>query len=91
MRLIDADGILDAVCDWCEQSPCEGARHGTIQECMTIRNLRTVLNDIPTAYDVGKVLEELRACSFEVISEDCYVALDFDETIEIVKGGGSDD
>lgn len=60
MRLIDADKLLDEMCDYCNQEACEGNRHGSTEECQTIGYVRNVIDDQPTAYDVDKVIEELK-------------------------------
>ena len=59
MRLIDVDKLLDALCDGCTGIPCEGNRHGSMEECQSVRIMSDVIHEQPTAYDVDKVVEEL--------------------------------
>lgn len=84
MRLIDADKTKQLLRDRLkgEYNVVSALVEGAIVN---------LLDEQPTAYDVDKVVEKLRACSFEVISEDCYVSLDLDEAIDIVKRGGVDE
>lgn len=74
MRLIDVDKLIESLNN-------SGIEFNA--------NINKIIIEQPTAYDVDKVVEELRDCSFEVISEDCYVSLDLDEAIDIVKRGVS--
>lgn len=92
MRLIDADWIVDS-----DIANCLGAEY---YSC--VPDVRDMLNDQPTAYDVEAVVEQLNK-ELELADEEkrrCTVEnmLQFDETkgyargmataIEIVKGGG---
>lgn len=95
MRLIDADCIVDS-----DIANCLGAEY-----CSCVPDVRDMLNDQPTAYDVEAVVEQLNK-ELELADEEkrrCTVEnmLQFDETkgyargmacaIEIVKRGGRDE
>lgn len=93
MRLIDADRIVDS-----DIANCLGAAY---YSC--VPDVRDMLNDQPTAYDVEKVvkeLEDLKMRYFLTIAntgdadKDCAylnIANAIDRAIEIVKRGGRDE
>ena len=67
MRLIEADKLMDFISEHAEQ----------IQYAIEHKNmeiLESLIKQIPTAYDVDKVLEQL----------------EYSRVVEIVKGGGID-
>lgn len=87
MRLIDAGKILDEL-------------SGMLKIMDDYDAVRKVINDMPTAYDVDTVVEQLE----EVKKKNTEIALDdlqkercfwykqgMDKAIEIVKGGGADE
>lgn len=87
MRLIDADELMDFISEHAEQ----------IQYAIEHKNmeiLESLIKQIPTAYDVDKVVEQLEDRSKEYNSgvrlhgkpEEIIT----NEAIEIVKGGGRD-
>lgn len=90
MRLIDADWIVDS-----DIANCLGAEY---YSC--VPDVRDMLNDQPTAYDVEAVvkeLEDLKMSYFLTLANtgdadrDCAylnTANAIDRAIEIVKGGG---
>lgn len=91
MGLIDADKIinrLDAVTK-------DGGENVKV---FSINVIKYLLNNEPTAYDVDKVVEQLKSESARwQDSGDAYndekekgVAIGFRKAIEIVKGGGVD-
>ena len=56
---------------------------------VSVKDVKTIINEQPTAYDVDKVVEELELHSFELGTDTLpvhYVRLN--EAIEIVKQGG---
>ena len=78
MRLIDADALKDIL-----------LKHGYTTEHNQIFRY---IDEQPTAYDIGKVVEELELHSFELGTDSLpvhYVRLN--EAIEIVKQGGVSD
>lgn len=84
MRLIDIDELKDVAI----------VRPQNHMECMFIKQCSKQLNldDIPTAYDIDKVIEQLDKASDhyeceEQGREDVYM-VDLTDAIEIVKGGG---
>lgn len=87
MRLIDAGKILDEL-------------SGMLKIMDDYDAVRKVINNMPTAYDVDAVVEQLE----EVKKKNTEIALDdlqkercfwykqgMDKAIEIVKGGGADE
>lgn len=86
-RLIDAGKILDNL-------------SGMLKSMDDYDAVKKVINDMPTAYDVDAVVEQLE----EVKKKNTEIALDdlqkercfwykqgMDKAIEIVKGGGADE
>ena len=56
---------------------------------VSVKDIKTIIKEQPTAYDVDKVVEELELHSFELGTDTLpahYVRLN--EAIEIVKAGG---
>ena len=56
---------------------------------VSVKDVKTIIKEQPTAYDVDKVIEELELHSFEFGTDSLpvhYVRLN--EAIEIVKAGG---
>lgn len=92
-RLIDADWIVDS-----DIANCLGAEY---YSC--VPDVRDMLNDQPTAYDVEKVVKELEDLKMRYYftiantgdaDKDCAylnIANVIDKAIEIVKRGGRDD
>ena len=83
MRLIDADKLKACIIATCD---------GEITK--RVESLWDVINKIPTAYDVGKVIEQLNELLEEKTSdggEDWYTAECLAKAIEIVKRGGRDE
>ena len=85
-KLIDADPVLDNL-------------SGRLESMKDYDAVKDVINNMPTAYDVDKVVEKLE----EVKNKDTEIALDeaqkercfwyaqgMNRAIEIVKGGGVD-
>ena len=59
---------------------------------VSVKDIKTIIKEQPTAYDVNKVVEELELHSFELGTDSLpvhYVRLN--EAIEIVKQGGISD
>ena len=59
---------------------------------VSVKDIKTIIKEQPTAYDVDKVVEELELHSFELGTDTLpvhYVRLN--EAIEIVKQGGVSD
>ena len=93
MRLIDADRIVDS-----DIANCLGAAY---YSC--VPDVRDMLNDQPTAYDVEKVVRELRDLKLSYYmtiantgdaDKDCAylnIANAIDIAIEIIKRGGRDE
>ena len=91
MRLIDADALIEAMKK--TESEYENA-----MTCPSWWSAFNVISEQPTAYDVGKVveqLEETKETSLELVKLPKFLKKDlqelvnmcFDEAIEIVKAG----
>lgn len=107
MRLIDADALIEAIKNmsqrYCDCKDCDG--RGQIIRVSEVIDI--VKNEVPTAYSVDKVVEELEERKEErekqykrAIMEDgsymlskCFSegARAYGKAIEIVKQGGVDD
>ena len=79
MRLIDADNFLERFEKMCE----------TETDNVIAAILRGVLINEPTAYDINKVVEELKNASWE--ETDISTVIYIDDAIEIVKQCGVSD
>lgn len=90
MRLIDAELVLDNL-------------SGLLESMKDYDAVKDVINNMPTAYDVDKVLEQLRDeeklsyADFEIYAEEHGLSEDDDwnyrglgRAVEIVKRGGTD-
>lgn len=82
-RLIDVDNITDEqIVDYL------GIRYAS---CAC--DVRNMLNEQPTAYDPDKVVEQLKAVSYERYGNDGMggeLVVNLDDVVEIMKGGGVD-
>lgn len=78
-RLIDAGKILDNL-------------SGRLESMKDYDAVKDVINNMPTAYDPDKVVEQLND-KFRVVrtDEDLEWNRAMDEAITIVKGGGADE
>lgn len=93
MRLIDADKLLELIKDQKEREI--GAYAKGINAGLNI--VKSIINDetqTPTAYDVDKVVEQLKDVSYERFG---YAGMggenvvNLEDAIEIVKAGGIDE
>ena len=87
MRLIDADALIEAM----KKTEDE---HEKAMTCPSWWSAFNAISEQPTAYDVGKVVEELeeKARTVNVIAYgNIYEAINKDVAIEIVKQGGVSD
>lgn len=85
MRLIDADKFMDFIKDELKQDRPDNIH---------IRNIIRVLEDLPSVFDVDKVVEQLeeKSITFETdftVKENKWNLTK--EAIEIVKAGGIDE
>lgn len=84
MRLIDADAMKEMILKIMEKQDCKD------NDLVPIKELQIFINNQPTAYDVDKVVEELKnADPQEMMSEEQRNVLNY--AIEIVKQGGVTD
>lgn len=100
MRLIDADKMIDWINNQREEvtkkqraGACDGifTREAlvTMQRC--IDTFENKIKTEPTAYDPDKVVEQLKAVSYEQYGNDGMggeLVVNLDDVVEIVKGGG---
>lgn len=102
MRLIDADELIKRIGKWMPKDPC--GREQTVEEIVATDIAVSVcmeIEEMPTAFDKGKVIEELR--ELQKHSETCRSQCEFSSTeyfdymgaevayktaIEIVERGG---
>ena len=84
-RLIDADLLMEKL------NVFNDREHGNEHFLYGIETAKELLEDVPTAYDVEKVVEELQGLSNA--EADYYYAnsndvIDREDAIEIVRSGG---
>jgi len=77
-RLIEAGKILDNL-------------SGMLKNMDDYDAVKQVINDMPTAYDVDAVVEQLEDYSDADEAEGTIPVIELTKAIEIVKGGGVDD
>ncbi len=86
MRLIDADNIYnvgDSV-----------ILHEDGNAYVPLADLCKIIDIQPTAYEVDKVLEQLKEASYERFGNDGMggeLVVNLDDAIEIIKGGGENE
>lgn len=80
MRLIDADALKS----------CYTGSNG-LDDKASYESIRKMIDSQPTAYDVEKVVDDLKdhAIEFEAFGQ-CSDYVELSHAIEIVKGGGAD-
>jgi hypothetical protein len=106
MRLIDADRLLSELKLYSEiVYECDATSEDDVADCQrankdnkaltyTIQGLLEsveIINEIPTAYDVDKVVEQLKECEryiYDAVSDEDDYVVNLDKAISIVKGGG---
>lgn len=80
-RLIDAGLVLDNL-------------SGRLESMKDYDAVKDVINNMPTAYDLDNVVEQLKSVSYERYGNDDGMGgervINMDDAIEIVKGGGVD-
>lgn len=92
-RLIDVNELIMCIEEWYELcSPRTDLRDMVV--CDTLDSVLQHIDDIPTAYDIGKVVEQLEKESYDSCHIDLntpinrtWQIIDLDKAIEIVKGG----
>ena len=95
MRLIDADALLE------QYNLKDATKYGNknseqqAHNCSTLMlyEIADMIEDVPTAYDVDKVveqLEELKTINVDISFGTIIRTLRKDVVLEIVKGGGVD-
>lgn len=93
MRMIDADKLLELIKEQKEREI--GAYAKGVNAGLNI--VKSIINDetqTPTAYDVDKVVEQLKNVSYERFGNAGMGGenvVNLEDTIEIVKAGGIDD
>jgi hypothetical protein len=84
MRLIDADELKYWI-----TGHCDIELHKDLEDLIV-----RVIDDQPTAYDVDKVVEQLRECEryvYDAVSDEDYYVIVAEKAIEIVKGAVKDE
>lgn len=79
-RLINAGLVLDNL-------------SGHLESMKDYDAVKDVINNMPTAYDPDKVVEQLEAVSYERYGNDGMggeLVVNLDDAVEIMKGGGVD-
>lgn len=79
MRLIDADKIENATASDIEVYSFNSVPY------IKVEDLLKFINKQPTAYDIDKVVEEIKKQSF--IDNELNKVIDLDEAIEVIKAG----
>lgn len=95
MRLIDADELRKRICKGFTQN--EPDENPMVDLCECLADFISIIDEQPTAYDVDKVVEQLKN-EKEFWSDATYnkeigkqKARSYEHAIEIVKGGGIDE
>ena len=60
----------------------------------TLLDIMSVIRNMPTAYDVDKVVEQLKECEryvYDAVSDEDNYVIDTEKAIEIVKGAVKDE
>lgn len=89
MRLIDADALLEGF------RKCYNGHLGmeNSDSIMTFRSICKIINNQPTAYDLDKVVEQMKKDSAVKLygsnNSNNYL-IPIEKAVEIVKGGGVD-
>ena len=78
-RLIDADKFLDFIKSELKQDRTD-EKH--------LENIICVLENLPTAFDVDKVVKQLKKESYYIDIETDREVVNLNEAIEIIRGGG---
>ena len=79
MRLIDADKVIEHLEKVVKDNP-------HFVDAAYIRGMQEVIKEQPTAYDIDKVVEQLKELKSQV-PEELSQLMAYDESIEIVKKG----
>ena len=89
MRLIDADSLMTRFCNLCEiKDKCEQAKKDGF-----FCNVRGIVCIEPTAYDIDKVVEQIKNNSFTHSSVNWMFVDDLvrtEEAIDIIRNGGKE-
>ena len=93
MRLIDADALLEQynLKDATKYGNKDAEQQAHSYSTMMLYEIADMIEDVPTSYDVDRVVEQLND-NFRVVrtDEDLEWNRAMDEAITIVKGGGAD-
>ena len=60
----------------------------------TLLDIMSVIRNMPTAYDVDKVMEQVKECEryvYDAVSDEDNYVIDTEKAIEIVKGAVKDE
>ena len=100
MRLIDAD-LFEKEIKAVAQGQATSLMPDMVE--LSVETIVETLDEVPTAYDVDKVIEQLEKIAIPVLNEDEHIIpesniyetceikmVSLSNTVEIVKGGGID-
>lgn len=65
-----------------------------LEVTVSIKDVKTIINEQPTAYDIDKVVGQLKKVSYERFGNNGMggeLVVNLDDAIEIVKEGGKDE
>lgn len=84
--LISRKAVMELI-----ESKCTDGVIGTEEEALIgAYELITEITDMPTAFDVDKVVEQLKECEryiYDAVSDEDDYVINLDKAISIVKGG----
>lgn len=90
MRLIDVDRLTDGEGVFSDIVHIDFEKGGAY---IMVKDLLSVLDSQPTAYDVDKIMERLKNMKYLMMGNYGVrrEVVNFDDLIEIIKGGGLDE
>ena len=92
MRLIDAEELIEQI--WEKHKKTEEPYDFCVDELKEVFcGIVALVDAQPTAYDPDKVVEQLKAVSYERYGNDGMggeLVVNLDDVVEIMKGGGVD-
>jgi len=91
-RLIDADELKKNIAKWLKPSSPDEREMVTVDDIAI--SVMIEIEEQPTAYDVDKVVEQLKECEryiYDAVSDEDNYVINTEKAIEIVKGAVKDD
>jgi hypothetical protein len=90
-RLIDADELKKNIAKWLKPSSPDESEMVAVDDIAI--SVMMEIEEQPTAYDVDKVVEQLKECEryvYDAVSDEDNYVIDTEKAIEIVKGAVKD-